>query len=169
MVKIHKHDSTRMQEAYARRVYSGGGKKESKYDIAIDVGYSPSVARSPKQKIESTQGFKNVIAILAEQSDNVAMKILNEFETRDMSEYSNKDLNSALHAIAIARDKFQPKENADQGTSIGRLRSVVLQRIENQTINTTQVQPVQPVEVEQTQGEEKEEEEGGITEDTLDF
>src|SRR3989304_5613519 len=108
MVQVSRHDSTSKQEAYARRVW--GSKGKSKYDIAIDVGYSPSVARSPKQKIESKQGFRNAISILAEKSDNVALKIMNEFEVRNMGDYSNKDLNSALHAISIARDKFQPKE-----------------------------------------------------------
>ena len=128
------------QEAYARRVY--GAKGESKGDIARDVGYGERAIRSPKEKIESTIGFKLAISALAEQSGNVASKILNEFENRDMTDYTNKDLNGALQAISTAYSKFQPKEE-ESPTSSGRLRSVIVQHVENQTIRTTpaEIQP----------------------------
>lgn len=141
MVFIPRHQSTTMQEAYARRVW--GAQGESKHDIAINVGYSEAVARSPGQKIEAKPGFQNAIAILAEKSDNVAMKIMSEFEKRDMTDYSNKDLNSALHAIAIARDKFQPKESETPILGTGRLRQVILQKIENQNITNNQSIPIE--------------------------
>ena len=128
------------QEAYARQVF--GAKGKSKGEIALEVGYGERAARSPKDKIESTIGFKLAIAELSAQSGNVAQKILNEFQVRNMGEYSNKDLNGALQAISTAYGKFQPKEE-DQSGSSNRLRSVILQHVENQTIKAipAEIQP----------------------------
>lgn len=148
---MSKNRPSTKQEAYARRIY--GAKGESKGEIARDVGYGERAIRSPKEKIESTIGFKLAISALAEQSGNVASKILNEFENRDMTDYSNKDLNGALQAISTAYSKFQPPAE-DNPQSSGRLRSVIVQHVQNQTIKNTspQIQPVihdvplQPVE-----------------------
>jgi len=134
MVYIKQNASTLKQEAYARRVWGSGG--ENKKEIALDVGYSENIANNPKNKIENTLGFRNAISKIAEQSNNAACKILNEFERRDFKEYSNKDLNNALNSIASAWDKFNPKEERPEGGT-NRLRSIVLQRIENQTVNNT--------------------------------
>ena len=134
MVFIKKNESTLKQEAYARRVWSADG--ESKHDIALDVGFSESVAHSPKQKIEERLGFRNAIAVLAEKSNDIGLKVLTEFEDRDLKDYSNKDLNSTLNAITNSVVKFNPKqEETPSGT--GRLRQVILQRIENQQNITT--------------------------------
>jgi hypothetical protein len=110
--------------------------------IALDVGYPPNVANSVVSKIESKVGFHNAMAKLAAESNNVALAILSEFKARGVSGFSNKDLVSALNAIGNAWTRFNtlPKDpSSDNGKN--RLRTVILQRVENQTVNA-EVQPV---------------------------
>ncbi len=126
------------QLAYARRVW--GAEGSDKKSIALDVGYSPAVANSVVSKIESRPGFNNAIAKLAADSNNMALTVMSEFKARGLKDFSNKDLVSALNAIAGAWDKFnkgfkeslEPKE--DNGKN--RLRTVVLQNITKQ-VNIT--------------------------------
>ena len=67
---------------------------------------------------------------------------MNEFERRGLSEFSNKDLVAALNAIGAAwtrfnapphHDKRRP-EDYDDGKNP--LRTVILQTVNNQTINS---------------------------------
>lgn len=123
------------QVAYARRIFGAEGK--NRRQIALDVGYSPSAANSVKQKIEDTRGFNNAMTKLAVESNNLAMTIMHEFKVRGVSEFSNKDLVGALNAIGSAWSRFNavPKEREkDNGTN--RLRTVILQSIGQQTLNT---------------------------------
>lgn len=125
------------QVAYARRAW--GAKGEDKKHIALDVGYSPSVANSVVSKIESRPGFNNAMAKLAADSNNIAISVMHEIKARGFEDYSNKDLVSALNAIAGAWDRFnkgliESKKPIDNGKN--RLRTVVLQNITKQ-INVT--------------------------------
>ncbi|MES2409558.1 MAG: hypothetical protein V4509_04665 [Patescibacteria group bacterium] len=137
-MKIPKKGSSMKQLAYARRVW--GAEGSDKKSIALDVGYSPAVANSVVSKIESRKGFNNAIAQLAADSNNMALTVMSEFKARGLEDFSNKDLVSALNAIAGAWDKFnkgfkesiEPKE--DNGKN--RLRTVVLQNI-NKQVNIT--------------------------------
>ena len=129
-MKISKMGSTLQQQAYARRVW--GGKQTDKQQTALDVGYSPSVARSCVSKIESRKGFNNAMAKLAAESNNLALSIMHEFKSRGVKDFSNKDLVGALNAIAGAWDRFnkglieKPKVE-DNGKN--RLRTIVLQSV----------------------------------------
>jgi hypothetical protein len=136
MVFIRPGQSTLKQEAYARRVW--GAQGESKKDIALDVGYSENVADNPKAKIESTHGFAVAIADLAIKSNNVALKILNEFSTRNLANYSAKDLNAALNSISGAWEKFQPKEERVIGDKGNKLREALLNSI---VVDVTPIPP----------------------------
>ena len=63
--------------------------------------------------------------------------IMHEFKSRGVKDFSNKDLIGALNAIGGAWAKFNPKEDYEtkKGKDNNRLRSVILQQVENQTIN----------------------------------
>ncbi len=133
-MKISKVGSTPQQVAYARRVWSGQGI--DKKQMALDVGYSPSVANSVVSKVESRPGFNNAMAKLAADSGHIALSVMHELKARGFEDFSNKDLVGALNAIAGAWDRFnkgliESVKPADNGKN--RLRTVVLQRIENQT------------------------------------
>ena len=123
------------QMAYARRIW--GAKGTDKKGIALDVGYSRFVANSAKSKIEDHKGFNNAMAALAADSNNVALQILHEFKSRGVKDFSNKDLVSALNAIGGAWSKFTTPLRNPEGDkkSNNKLRTVILQRVENQTVS----------------------------------
>jgi hypothetical protein len=142
MGRVKRGGSSMMQRAYAMRIW--GGRDRDKKSIALDVGYSPAVAESPKSKIEIHKGFHNAMAALAEESNNIALKILYEFKTRNMTDFSNKDLIGALNAIGQAWGKFNAgalKMGQQDAEALGknRLRTIILQRVENQTISSPEV------------------------------
>jgi hypothetical protein len=76
--------------------------------------------------------------MLAQESNSLALSIMHEFKSRGVKDFSNKDLIGALNAIGGAWAKFNPKEEYESKKSKdnNRLRSVILQQVENQTINT---------------------------------
>ena len=123
-----------MQKAYAMRVW--GAKGKDKRSIALDVGYSRFVAASAKSKIENTKGFNNAILALANDSNNLALAAMAEFKARGLKGFSNKDLVGALNAISGAWSKFNnaEKEPRSQAESGNKLRQIVINRIENQSI-----------------------------------
>lgn len=121
------------QMAYARRVFGANG--ESKKQIALDVGYTPAVSNSVTTHIENKPGFHNAMAALAIDSNNLALAAMHEFKSRGFEDFSNKDLVAALNAIGSAWSRFNqvPKEPSSN-PSTNKLRTVILQQIENQTV-----------------------------------
>jgi hypothetical protein len=144
-MKISRTGSTPMQKAYAMRVW--GAKGSDKKSIARDVGYSPYVARSATSKIEGTKGFQNAIIALAKDSNNLALAAMAEFKARGLKGFSNKDLVGALNAISGAWSKFNTELKAEtkpMSESGNRLRQIVLNKIETQTIvNNPEPEPEQ--------------------------
>lgn len=135
---IQKGKYTMKQMAYARQLLGAQGK--NKKQIALDVGYSSSVANSVAQHIESQQGFNNAMMKLAHESNNLALAAMHEFQSRGFSEFTNTELTNALNAIAGAWAKFNtasPLERSND-TSKNRLRTIILQRVENQTVTPSQ-------------------------------
>lgn len=123
------------QMAYAKRIF--GAKGRNKKQIALDVGYAPQVAASAKSHIEDKQGFKNAMALLAFESNNLALSAMAEFKARGFEDFSNKDLVGALNAIGQAWSKFNANPVEKQlNPGANRLRTVILQQIENQTLNS---------------------------------
>lgn len=143
MTFISRKGSTPKQLAYARRVFGAQGK--DKKQIALDVGYSSNVARSVKSHIEDTQGFNNAMTALAKDSNNLALAAMHEFKARGFEDFSNKDLVGALNAIGGAWSRFNtvPKEknNTESGN---KLRTVILQQIENQNVTNVKETPKEP-------------------------
>jgi hypothetical protein len=138
MVRIKHNGATLKQMAYAKRIFGGQGK--CKKQIALDCGYAPSSANSVVEHIESKPGFHNAMIVLARDSNNLALAAMEEFKARGFSDFSNKDLIGALNAIGSAWSRFNatPKEK-ESDPSRNRLRTVILQQIENQTVNTPPV------------------------------
>jgi hypothetical protein len=135
MTGIPKRGTSMKQMAYARRVFNGQGK--DKKQIALDCGYSPNVANSVSSHIENKPGFHNAMARLAQDSNNLALAAMHEFKARGFEDFSNKDLVGALNAIGSAWSKFNaPARDPNATPSTNRLRTVILQQIENQTITT---------------------------------
>ena len=158
-MKRTKKGSTIKQFAYATRMMNGqaGSKKEA----ALLSGFSMSVAENAKNKIEETEGFKNAIGVLAFRSNNLLMAVMAEFETRGLSDFSNKDLVSAMNAITGAWAKIDEKRAPNKlKTPEGNpLRAVFTRRVETQTATIEGAAP--PVVIhEQTQD---------ISTDDLDF
>ncbi len=149
-MKISKTGSSMRQVAYARRAW--GAERDTKKLIALDVGYSPSVANSVVSKIESHPGFNNAMARLAADSGNVALTVMHELKSRGFEDFSNKDLVSALNAIAGAWDRFNKglieskKPLEDNGKN--RLRTVILQNISGNVTNTAPVATEPPEDLE---------------------
>lgn len=152
MPRVNKNSSTMKQTAYARRAFGAEGK--SKTEIALGVGYSLNTAKKATEKIEQSRGFYNAIAKLAADSGNIASQIMNEFKARGFEDFSNRDLIAGLNAIGNAWGKFNApliKEENNSGKKEGnRLRTIVLQRVENQTIT----EKVKPIEVEKIKVED---------------
>jgi hypothetical protein len=140
MVKVPRGGFTSQQLAYARRSFSANSN-DYKKTIALDCGYSPLIARNATTKIEKTKGFHNAIAALAKDSHNVALQVMEELKGRGFHDYSNKDLVGALNAISLAWSRFNDpliKKEAAKYRGLepekNRLRAVVFQQVENQTI-----------------------------------
>lgn len=131
---------------YAKKVWAAEGKNRT--EIARSVGYSPTVVNSPKSKIEDHRGFNNAMSALALESNSLALSIMHEFKARGVEDFSNKDLISALNAIGNAWAKFNTERapidrvNSQKGN---RLRTIILQQVENQTIAAPQVEEVNDI------------------------
>lgn len=120
------------QMAYARRLLGANGK--TKREIALDVGYSPHVARSVTSHIEASPGFNNAMVALAIDSNNLALAAMHEFKVRGFEDFTNKELVGALNAVGSAWSRFNAIAKEKPASEISnKLRTVILQRIENQT------------------------------------
>ncbi|MES2408759.1 MAG: hypothetical protein V4509_00480 [Patescibacteria group bacterium] len=123
---------TERQGAYAMNKL--GGSDKSKTKIALRSGYAPSVAIHATEKIEDTEGYANAMSALASQNGNLALKVYYDLLHRDLSKESVKTLLDALTTLASAWQVYTPKVK-DENDNVNKLRSIVLNRIENQTIN----------------------------------
>ena len=74
----------------------------NKKQLALDVGYAPSVANIAGIKIEKSRGFANAMANLAAESNDLALTIMHEFKARGVESFTNKDLIGSLNAIGNA-------------------------------------------------------------------
>jgi len=128
------------QMAYARKLFGADGI--NKKQIALDCGYSPYVANSVSSHIENKPGFNNAMAALAIDSNNLALAAMSEFKARGFKDFSNKELTGALNAIGNAWGKFNavPAEMKEKSET-NKLRTVILQQVENQTITTPKETP----------------------------
>lgn len=123
------------QAAYARRIFTADGV--NKRQVALDVGYAPNLAASVTSHIEDTAGFHNAMAKLAYESNNLALAAMHEFKSRGFEGFTNTEMIKALNSISGAWAKFsQPARDVERSnnTSTNKLRTVILQQIENNTM-----------------------------------
>ena len=137
-MKVTRNGCSMKQMAYARRIF--GAQGQTKKDIARDVGYSTNVANSIKSHIENKLGFNNAMSQLAMDSNNLALAAMHEFKARGFEDFSNKDLVGALNAIGNAWSRFNDigREKKPESENGNKLRTIVLQQIEQQQNITTQ-------------------------------
>jgi len=124
---------TQKQFAYAQRTF--GGEGVSKRQIALDIGYSESVANHPGVKIEASEGYSNAMSALASETGNFALQIFHALKHKDLSKESVPVLMNSLQTIAKAWETFTPKQQVNKGETDNPLRTILLQRVDNQTIN----------------------------------
>ena len=82
---------------------------ETKQNIALQAGYSPSMSRVP-QVIENTKGYKLALSKVAGEVNNFAMNVLFALQARDMNQEDTKTLLSALDVVSKATERYIPKE-----------------------------------------------------------
>lgn len=104
--------STVKQYAYATRLLSGGAS--SKREAALLSGYSMTMAKNTKAKIENTEGFNNAIAKLAADSNNLLIGIIAEFKARGLDEFTNKELIAALNAMSNSWEKIDKRNHPEE-------------------------------------------------------
>lgn len=130
--------STVKQFAYAQNKLNGRGS--TKKEVALLSGFSPSVARNARTKIESTEGYHNAMLELATKSNNLILAAFSEYQARGLKDFTNKDLNGALNAITGAWERIEKLRSPNRNTDPNQnpLRKVFMQRVENQTVNITE-------------------------------
>jgi hypothetical protein len=130
-MKRRRGGSTLKQYAYAVRRLSPG-EAGSKQEIALLVGYSPSIAKNALNKIERTEGYKNAMVQLGLESNDLLLAVMHEFKARGLTNFSNKELNSALNAISVAWDRIEKRREPDKlKTPEGNpLRAAFIRRVE---------------------------------------
>jgi hypothetical protein len=135
MPRVSSLGYTPKQLAYARRVLDGGA--HTRKDMALMSGYSQASAGNAGY-LEKKMGFHNAMQKLALQSNMVVTALLEEFSNRNLRDFTDKDLIAATNVLTNSWAKFNkvnietemPKQ---QGPN--RLRPVIMQHIENQTVN----------------------------------
>lgn len=132
-MKRPRSGSTIKQYAYATRRLNGQGN--SKKEIALLSGYTPSMAENAKHKIEETEGYQNAVIELAHKSNNLLLAVMAEFKVRGLKDFSNADLTKALNAISGAWDRIEKVRQPDRmKTPEGnRLRGVFTRRSVTET------------------------------------
>lgn len=125
---IKKNSSTPRQWAYARNKLAGAAS--TKRELAKISGYGNGVAHNTSNKIEKSKGYKNAITELSLQSNSLLLKVMGEFDRRDLEEFSNKDLVTALNSISSAWSKIdtQRQMNKNKNPENNPLRSIFMKR-----------------------------------------
>jgi hypothetical protein len=152
-ISLVKNQSADKQYSYAEQRVLGPSTTKKK--SALQVGYSETTANSVVSKIESKPGYLNAVSKLANKSNSLALSAMKEFENRGFENFSDKNLIGALNAIGSAWERFSNPKNREPIRDDGKnkLRTIILQRVENQTISAPAeeviVEPVEELSPEQ--------------------
>ncbi len=105
-----------------------------------------TMAENIKAKVEDTDGYKNALATLGKESNNLLLEIFNQFKVRGLTQFSNAELIKALNAISGAWERIEKKRAPDQmRTPEGNpLRAILQQRVETRTVTLEAAPPTPP-------------------------
>lgn len=124
---------TRKQWAYARGLL--GATEQSKKDIALSVGYPPSVANSTKSKIENLPGFSNAMAELAHETGNMTLGIYHLMKNKmhnpiEADKIGFGQLLEAVTVMSQAWERFTPKASASDN-KLNPLKAILLEEVKS--------------------------------------
>lgn len=138
-MKRRRNGSTDMQKEYARRRLTG--VYESKKATALSVGYTHSVAVSPKSKIESTEGYANAVRDLAEETGDIVLMAYQSLKKRNLDNESTETVLKCINTLANAFKVFSDDKKQDYDQPENRLRLAINQHIQHQTITVNKDEP----------------------------
>ncbi len=98
--------ATKKQRLYAQGVMDN---HKSRRQVALQAGYSNTMANNPKQ-IETSTGFKIAMSQQAYQAGNLVSGMMNELEARGFKDYDTNQLLKGLDTISKVFERFKPKE-----------------------------------------------------------
>lgn len=105
MISLKNNMKKKPSKRQIKYAYGLMNENRSKYQIAIDAGFSPSTARVPKL-IENKRGFSLAIAQIAGETENTAMKVLFELQARDLSKEPSMYLIEAVDTLSRSLERF---------------------------------------------------------------
>lgn len=109
--------ATKKQRAYAMGVLDN---HKSRRQVALQAGYSNTMADNPKQ-IETSTGFKIAMAQQAYQAGNLVSGMMNELEARGFKDYDTNQLLKGLDTISKVFERFKPKEVSNNDSDVSRI------------------------------------------------
>lgn len=109
--------ATKKQRAYAMGVLDN---HKSRRQVALQAGYSNTMANNPKQ-IETSTGFKIAMAQQAYQAGNLVSGMMNELEARGFKDYDTNQLLKGLDTISKVFERFKPKEVSNNDSDVSRI------------------------------------------------
>jgi len=109
--------ATKKQRAYAMGVLDN---HKSRRQVALQAGYSNTMADNPKQ-IETSTGFKIAMAQQAYQAGNLVSGMMNELEARGFKDYDTSELLKGLDTISKVFERFKPKETSNSDSDVSRI------------------------------------------------
>ena len=109
--------ATKKQRLYAQGVMDN---HKSRRQVALQAGYSNTMADNPKQ-IETSTGFKIAMAQQAYQAGNLVSGMMNELEARGFKDYNTSELLKGLDTISKVFERFKPKEASNSDSDVSRI------------------------------------------------
>ena len=100
---------TPKQRKYAYNIMN---TETTKQDAMLDAGYTESMSRNPS-KVEQSVGFQLAMASIFAKTGNVAMALLNEIQTRDMTKESTEDIVKFFDVMTKAMERMTPKKGKE--------------------------------------------------------
>ena len=126
--------ATKKQRAYAMGVLDN---HKSRRQVALQAGYSNTMANNPKQ-IETSTGFKIAMAQQAYQAGNLVSGMMNELEARGFKDYDTNQLLKGLDTISKVFERFKPKEASSSDSDVSRIFAGIVGGETGETTGETQ-------------------------------
>lgn len=105
---------THKQQRYAYNIMN---TETTKQEAMLLAGYSESAAKKPSV-VERSDGFQLAMAGIFNETGNTAMKVLKEFQARDISKETTKDLVNFFDVMTKAMERLTPKQVKQDDTAM---------------------------------------------------